>query len=324
MFAVTAEKFDSDDPVAAMWCGEVERPEAPDDWTWVKVRAASLNHHDVWTLRGVGIDAEQLPMILGCDAAGVEVDTGREVLVHAVIANPHVTGDETTDPHRSLLSEKHPGTFAEYVAVPQRNLVDKPSWLSWEDAACLPVAWLTAYRMVRHRSNLDPGDTVLVQGAAGGVASAAITIAKAAGMRVWVTARSERKAEFAKSLGADQVFESGARLPQRVDAVIETVGEATWAHSLRSLRPGGTLVVSGATSGTNPPADLARVFFLQLRIIGSTMGSVEELKELVEFLGQTGVRPTIDRALPMVDVATAVRAMVAGELLGKAVLTLDE
>ncbi|NBO46288.1 MAG: Zn-dependent oxidoreductase [Actinobacteria bacterium] len=323
MFAVTAEKFSSENPVSALRCGEVERHEAPDGWTWVKVRAASVNHHDVWTLRGVGISEQQLPMILGCDAAGVEVETGREVIVHAVIADPHATGDETTDPARSLLSEKHPGTFAEYVAVPKRNLIDKPTWLSWEDAACLPVAWLTAYRMVQHQANVHPGDTVLVQGAAGGVASAAIAIAHAAGMRVWVTTRSERKAGFAKSLGAEQVFETGERLPARVDAVIETVGEATWAHSLRALRPGGTVVISGATSGANPSADLARVFFLQLRIIGSTMGSVDELQQLVQFMGDTGVRPTIDRALPMSEAASAVQAMVAGELLGKAVLTLD-
>jgi NADPH:quinone reductase-like Zn-dependent oxidoreductase len=177
--------------------------------------------------------------------------------------------------------------------------------------------------MVRHRATLNPGDTVLVQGAAGGVASAAIAIAKAAGMRVWVTTRGERKTAFAKSLGADAVFESGQKLPDKVDAVIETVGEATWAHSLRSLRPGGTVVVSGATTGVNPPADLARVFFLQLRIIGSTMGSVEELTELIQFLGETGLRPTIDRSALMNDAVPVFKSMEAGELLGKAVLTLD-
>ena len=323
MFAVTAEKLSPDDPVAGLRAGEIECPEAPNGWTWVRVRAASLNHHDLWTLRGVGIMREQLPMVLGCDAAGVEEASGREVIVHAVIADPAATGEETTDPNRSLLSERYPGTFAELVAVPRRNLVDKPSWLSWEHAACLPVAWLTAWRMVRHRANLERPGTVLVQGAAGGVASAAIAIAHAAGHRVWVTTRSESKAEFARSLGAEQVFAVGDRLPERVDAVIETVGEATWAHSLRSLRPGGTIVVSGATSGLNPSADLARVFFLQLRVIGSTMGSVDELRELVEFLGETGLRPAIDRVLPMQRAAEAFRAMAAGELLGKAVLSLD-
>lgn len=323
MFAVTAAKANPADPVSGLHIGD--HPEQPllDGWTRVRVRAASVNHHDLWTLRGVGISDDRLPVVLGCDASGVEEGTGREVLVHAVIADPAVTGDETTDPGRTLLSERHDGTFAEYVAVPERNLVDKPTWLSWEDAACLPTAWLTAYRMLQSKSGLRPGDTVLVQGAAGGVASAAIAIARAAGYRVWVTSRSEAKADFARRLGAHEVFPGGERLPERVDAVIETVGEATWGHSLRSLRPGGTVVVSGATTGANPPADLSRVFFLQLRIVGSTMGTLEELAELVRFCGDTGLRPTIDRVLPMADAAQALVALERGELFGKAVLTLD-
>ncbi|NDB18742.1 MAG: Zn-dependent oxidoreductase [Actinobacteria bacterium] len=323
MFAVTAQKTNADDPLAGLHCGEHPENEVPDGWVRVRVRAASVNHHDIWTLRGVGISPERLPIVLGCDAAGVEVGTGREVIVHSVIADPSVTGDETTDPGRSLLSETHDGTFAEYLHVPARNLVDKPSGLSWEDAACLPVAWLTAYRMLQHKAGLSSGDTVLIQGASGGVASAAIAIARAAGYRVWVCTRSEVKADFARSLGAHEVFTAGARLPERVDAVIETVGEATWAHSLRSLRPGGTVVVSGATSGANPPADLARVFFLQLSVVGSTMGTLEELQELVRFCIDTGIRPTIDRVLPMAHADEALRAMLRGELLGKAVLTLD-
>jgi NADPH:quinone reductase-like Zn-dependent oxidoreductase len=323
MFAVTAEKFSSDNPVAGLRCGDVGRKELATGWTWVKIRAASVNHHDLWTLRGVGITADELPRILGCDGAGIEVATGRPVIVHSVIGSPDATGDETTDPQRSLLSERFDGTFADYVAVPKRNLIDKPDWLSWEDATCLPVAWLTAFRMVQHRAGLTPGDTVLVQGASGGVASAAISIAKAAGYRVWVTTRSQSKADFARDCGADAVFEAGEKLPDKVDAVIETVGEATWAHSLRSLRPGGTVVISGATSGANPPADLARLFFLQLRVVGSTMGTLAELVELVQFCGDTGIRPVIDRVLPMHEVADALTAMHQGELFGKAVLTLD-
>lgn len=323
MFAVTAHKASPQEPLAGLRCGD--HPEAPlkTGWVRVKVRAASVNHHDIWTLRGVGISPDRLPIVLGCDGAGIEVGSGREVIVHSVIADPRVTGDETTDPGRSLLSEVHDGTFAEYVHVPERNVVDKPVALSWEDAACLPVAWLTAYRMLQRKSGLRAGDTVLVQGAAGGVASAAITIARAAGYHVWVCTRSEAKADFARRLGAHEVFETGERLPSRVDAVIETVGEATWAHSLRSLRPGGTVVVSGATSGANPPADLARVFFLQLNIVGSTMGTREELVELVDFCVETGIRPTIDRVVPMEQAEEALAAMIRGELLGKAVLTLE-
>src|SRR5690606_21072274 len=190
-----------------------------------------------WTLKGVGISEERLPLILGCDAAGLDED-GNEVIVHSVIGTP-VEGDETLDPNRSLLSEVYDGTFAEKVAVPKRNLVPKPKALSFEEAACLPTAWLTAYRMLFEKSGLQPGSTVLVQGAGGGVATALIALGAAAGYRVWATSRSEAKRERALELGAEAVFEPGARLPERVDAVMETVGQATWAHSLKSLRPGG-------------------------------------------------------------------------------------
>lgn len=266
---------------------------------------------------------DQLPMVLGCDAAGVDEETGDEVIIHAVIADPDATGDETTDPNRSLLSERYSGTFAERVAVPARNLIAKPEWLTWDEAACLPVAWLTAYRMLQTKSGLTPGGTVLIQGAAGGVASAAVVLAKAAGYRVWATSRTEERRDFARQLGADDVFEPGTRLPERVDAVIETVGEATWAHSLRSLKPGGTIVVSGATSGPNPPADLARVFFLQLSVRGSTMGTRDEFIAMLELMRISGVRPHISLQVPLNDATTAFEAMHSGRLLGKAVLRVS-
>jgi NADPH:quinone reductase-like Zn-dependent oxidoreductase len=240
-----------------------------------------------------------------------------------VISDPlNWAGDETMDPGRSLLSERHDGTFAERVAVPRRNLVPKPAALSFAEAACLPTAYLTAYRMLFDRSGLQPGSTVLVQGAGGGVATALILLGRAAGYRVWATSRSEAKRERAVELGADQAFETGARLPERVDAVMETVGEATWAHSLRSLKPGGTVVISGATSGAVPPADLNRVFFLQLSVVGSTMGTRDQLARLLQFCQQTGVRPLIDRTLPLPQARDGIAAMIAGELFGKAVFTL--
>ncbi len=230
--------------------GDHAEPTAPDGWTTVTVRAASLNHHDVWSLRGVGLSADRLPMILGCDAAGVD-ESGNDVVVHAVVGDPTAAGgDETLDPSRSLLSERYDGTFAERVAVPRRNLVPKPAALSFEEAACLPTAYLTAFRMLFDRAPIGPGSTVLVQGAGGGVATALILLGRAAGYRMWATSRSEAKRARALELGADQVFETGARLPERVDAVMETVGEATWAHSLRALKPGGTIVICGATSGS--------------------------------------------------------------------------
>src|SRR5215469_12293578 len=322
MFAVTATRIVADDPLAGLTLGEHPDPSPPDDWEVVTVKATALNHHDVWTLRGVGISADRLPIILGCDAAGVD-GGGREVVVHTVIGDPTAGGgDETLDPARSLLSERYDGTFAERVMVPSCNLVPKPPSLSFEEAACLPTAYLTAYRMLFDRSGLQPGSTVLVQGAGGGVATALILLGRAGGYRIWATSRSEAKRERALELGADQVFEAGSRLPERVDAVMETVGEATWAHSLRALRPGGRLVTCGATSGQAPPAELNRVFFLQLSVVGSTMGTRDQLARLLRFCEQTGVRPRIDRTLPLTQAADGFAAMISGDLFGKVVFTV--
>jgi NADPH:quinone reductase-like Zn-dependent oxidoreductase len=309
------------DPLAALEVGSRPEPEAPDGWTTVTVRAAALNHHDVFTLRGVGIAKERFPMILGCDAAGVDAD-GREVIVHAVIPSPGWSGDETLDPKRTLLSELHQGTLAEQVVVPARNVVPKPAELSFEEAACLSTAWLTAYRMLFVKSGVAPGGTILVQGASGGVATALIALGSAAGYRVWVTGRTEAKRAAALALGADAVFEPGARLPKRVDAVMESVGEATWAHSMKSLAPGGTIVICGATSGFNPPADLSRLFFLQLNVVGSTMGTRTELESLLSMLATTGVRPAIDTTLPLARAAEGLAKLVDGDTAGKVVLTL--
>jgi NADPH:quinone reductase-like Zn-dependent oxidoreductase len=323
MFAVYAASFDPTDPLSGLAFGDRPDPTLPrDDWTTVSVRAASLNHHDLWTLRGVGLAPDELPRILGCDAAGVDAD-GNEVIVHSVISDPSWLGDETIDPKRSLLSERYEGTFAERVAVPRRNLIPKPATLSWEQAACLPTAWLTAYRMLFSQARLRPGDSVLVQGAGGGVATALIMLARAGGLRVFATSRDDDKRRRAESIGAHAAVETGARLPQRVDAVMETVGEATWSHSLKSLRPGGTLVISGATSGTKPAnAELNRIFYLAMRVQGSTMGNRDELRELASFLDITGVRPLIDRTLPLDQARDGFAAMARGDLFGKVVLTL--
>lgn len=320
MIAAYAHAANPDNPLAALTVGQIPQPTVPDGWTNVAVKAAALNHHDVWSLKGVGLPADYLPMILGCDAAGV-TDTGDEVLVHAVIASPDWTGDETLDPKRTLLSEKHPGTLAEYVAVPRRNLIPKHPSLSFAEAACLPTAWLTAYRMVFVTGKVRPGQTVLVQGVGGGVASAAITLAAAAGARVWATSRDETKARKALDLGADQTFATGERLPERVDVVIETVGAATWSHSLKCLKPGGRLVVSGATSGAHPTADLNRVFFLQLQVLGSTMGTAQELADLQQFCVSAGIKPTIDSVMPLADTAQGIEKLARGDVFGKVVIT---
>jgi NADPH:quinone reductase-like Zn-dependent oxidoreductase len=321
MFAVYAQSFSSDDPLAGLVVGEQPEPEMPAGWTTVTVKAASINHHDVWSLRGVGLREEQLPMILGCDAAGYDED-GNEVVVHAVINDPDWTGDEIHDTKRSLLSERFPGTFAEKVAVPRNNLIPKPADLSFAEAACLPTAWLTAYRMLFTKSGLQPGDLVLVQGAGGGVATALIMLARAGGMTVWTTSRDEGKRARAVELGAHEAFESGARLPRQVDAVMETVGAATWSHSVKSLRPGGTIVISGATSGPNPEnAELTRLFFQEKNVVGSTMGTRQELHKLVGFLAATGLRPLIDDELPMDQAAEGIGRVASGDVFGKIVLT---
>jgi NADPH:quinone reductase-like Zn-dependent oxidoreductase len=319
MLAASAVSASLEDPLSALEVGQVEEPNVPEGWALVDVKAVSLNHHDVWSLRGIGLPEERLPMIIGCDAAGVD-EKGNEVVVHAVLGDPEFPGGEIVDPGRTLLSELHPGTLAERVAVPRRNLVPKPDSLSFEEACCLPTAWLTAYRMLFDRSGLHPGQTVLIQGAGGGVASAAIPLARAAGFRVWVTSREERKRDFAIECGAHEVFESGARLPAKVDVVIETVGKATWGHSLRSLKPGGRIVVAGATSGMDPSAELNRVFFKELEVVGSTMGTLEELGRLVSMLDLTGIRPRIDKVLPLSDVAEGLRALAEGDVLGKIVI----
>jgi NADPH:quinone reductase-like Zn-dependent oxidoreductase len=316
----TAQSADA--PLDGLAVHDVPDPAVPEGWVRVRSRAAALNHHDLWSLRGVGLAPDRLPMTLGCDAAGV-LDDGTEVVVHAVIGDPEAGGgDETLDPKRTLLSELHPGTLAEQVVVPARNVVPKPAALTFEEAACLPTAWLTAYRMLTTRSGLTGPATVLVQGAGGGVASAAIALAKALGHRVWCTSRDEDKRARALQVGADLAVPSGERLPEKVDVVIETVGAATWDHSLRALRPGGRVVVSGATSGPNPPADLNRVFFLQLSVVGSTMGTRDELAALLELAERTGLRPVIDDVRPLVDARASFERLAEGDVFGKLVLTV--
>ncbi len=320
MRAVYALTINRDDPLSGLTVGDRPEPEVPDGWTTIRVKAASLNHHDLWSLRGVGLPEDRLPMILGCDATGIDED-GNEVIVHSVINDPSWRGDETLDPRRSLLSERYQGTFADRVAVPVWNLVRKPPELSFEEAACLPTAWLTAYRMLFTRGAMPPGSTVLVQGATGGVATALTVLGSAAGIRVWVTGRSEEKRARALELGADQAFEPGARLPERVDAVMDTTGQATWAHSVRALKPGGKIVISGATTGDAPPAELTRIFFLQLSVIGSTMGTREELERLIRMCVDQGVRPAISATLPLTEAREGFEAMLRGDTSGKIVFT---
>lgn len=321
MLNVHATGIDADDPLSVLAVDDRPAPSVPDGWRVVHVRAASLNHHDLWTLRGVGVRPETVGVTLGTDAAGV-TDDGQEVVVHAVLGSAGPGEDETLAPDLHLLSENGvPGTHAEAVAVPARNLVPKPAALSWEEAACLPTAYLTAYRMLFTRAGLAPGARVLVQGAGGGVATAALVLGRAAGLEVWVTSRSEDKRRRAEELGAAGAVETGGRLPVRVDAVVETVGAATWDHSLKSLVPGGVIVVSGATSGGKPSADLQRVFWRGLSVLGTTMGTRVELERCIALLAASGARPVIDLAVPLREARQAYERLASGVTFGKVVLT---
>ncbi|MFC0503238.1 zinc-binding dehydrogenase [Micromonospora costi] len=313
MRAAFATRFDDANPLAALTVGERPEPTHPaDDWVTVQVRASSLNHHDLWSLRGVGLGEAQLPMILGCDAAGVDPE-GNEVVVYPVVPTPG-------DPRGvSILSEFFPGTLAERVAVPRANLVPLPDGLSLTDAACLPTAWLTAWRMLTTKGRVDDADAVLVQGAGGGVATAAVALAVAMGKRVYATSRDAGKRERIAALGATAV-EPGARLPERVGVVIETVGAATFDHSLKSAAPMARIVVSGATAGHEPTVNLRRVFAMQLEILGTSMGTPGELYDLLAFCADRQVRPVVDSVVPFSKVEEAFARLHSGEAFGKVVL----
>ncbi|MER5755675.1 zinc-binding dehydrogenase [Streptomyces sp. NPDC002088] len=320
MFAAYAAEIGMRQPLQGLRSGERPAPRARQGWSRIEVRAAALNHHDLWSLRGVGLSADRLPMILGTDAAGVDED-GNEVILHPVVGlTGHGLGPGEA---RSILTEKYQGTFAEQTAVPTWNIVPKPAGFSFAEAACMPTAWLTAYRMLFTKAGVRPGGSVLVQGAGGGVATAAIVLATAAGLRVFATSRDELKRKRALELGAVEALEPGERLPQQVDAVIETVGAATWSHSVKSLRPGGTLVISGATSGDRPShAELTRIFYREIKVVGSTVATKDELEDLLSFCVTTGVRPIIDEVLPLDRAGDGFRRMETGGHFGKIVFTV--
>ena len=316
MLAAFVENFDPEDPLSALRVGERPEPTPPPGWTTVVVKAASVNHHDVWSLRGVGIRAESLPMILGCDAAGTTID-GHDVVVHAVVTDPI----GSASPGRpSVLSERHQGTFAERLVVPTANLVPKPAGLSFAEAACLPTAWLTAYNMLFRQAAVSPGDTVLVQGASGGLSTALLALGSAAGLRMWATGRTDEGRGHAVQSGAAAVFASGERLPAKVDAVMESVGAATWEHSLKAVRPEGTVVVAGATSGYVAQTELGRIFANRLRVVGTAMGSLADLRRLLAFCDLEGVKPQVCATFALSDARRAFAAVVDGDVKGKVVL----
>lgn len=311
MQAAYASTISPDDPLAALDVGDLVVP-AVNGWVTVEVRASGLNHHDLWSLRGVGLPVDRVPIVLGCDAAGIGPD-GEEVVVYPVVS------DEDDPRGFSLLSERYPGTHAERVAVPRENLLPKPAGLSFVEAACLPTAWLTAYRMLTTAGRVADGRSVLVQGAGGGVATAATVLATAMGKRVYATSRDPAKRDRACALGA-VALPPGARLPERVDVVIETVGEATFEHSLKCAAPGARIVIAGATSGHQALTDLRRVFSMRLEILGSTMGTRAELAELLDLIASRDLHPVIDSVYAFSRARDAFTRLASGEVFGKVVL----
>jgi NADPH:quinone reductase-like Zn-dependent oxidoreductase len=327
VFAAYAKAPDPTDPLAALVLGERPDPQPPAGWTTVRVRAASLNMHDVNTLRGVRMSPERYPMVLGCDGTGV-LDDGTEVVIHSCISSPGWVGPETLDPGRSVLSEHHQGSFAELVVVPARNVVPKPPSLTHAEAACLPTAWLTAYRMLFVSAGVHPGQTILVDGRdrLGSIATAVIQLARAAGFEVWAIARRPRDRELADQLGAHRVFRDDEhRLPGQVDAVFDAgVDEAGWSHAVPLLRPGAAVVCAGWRSGATAVGyrmGLDDLIFRELRLVGSTMGTVEDLANLLSFLDRTGLRPPIALELPLRRADEGIRTMLAGGVPGKIVFT---
>jgi NADPH:quinone reductase-like Zn-dependent oxidoreductase len=288
----------------------------------VELRAASLNHLDLWIRKG--LPSVPKPRILGADGAGIRADTGERVVI-----NP---GIDHGDGRITVVGEHFDGTHAELVVVPEENLYPLPDELSFEEAAAFPLVFETAYRMLVTRAGLREGETVFVWGIGGGVSTAALAIAKALGARVIVTSSSEPKLERARELGADGTIDhahgdvkaavkelTGGR---GADVVVEHVGEATWRTSLDVAAQGGRVVVCGATSGPNPPAALHRVWWKQLSILGSTMGTKEDFEGAYELVKTGRAKPVVDSVFPRAEARAAHERLEAGEQLGKIVLRI--
>src|ERR1700737_3021904 len=227
MFAAYCQKPHSDDPMAGLVLGDRPEPKIPEGWVRVKVSHASLNRHDIFTLRGITSHAEGItyPMILGNDGAGT-LDDGTPVVIYPVMGSDDWRGDETLDPHWHIFSEFVQGTFADYVAMPKRNAIPLPEGISALKASVLGTAWLTASRALFTRSRIQPGQTLLAQGASGGMSTALIQLGRAAGFEVWSTSRHDEGRALAEKLGAHRTFASNDQLPHKAQAVVDNIGPA--------------------------------------------------------------------------------------------------
>ncbi|MEN6441747.1 MAG: zinc-binding dehydrogenase [Syntrophobacter sp.] len=322
MFAVYATHGAPGDPLSALKIGERPEPEVPAGWVRVKVSHASLNRHDLFTLRGISGHPEGIsyPIILGSDAAGT-LDDGTPVVIYPMMGSDDWRGDETLDPGWHIPSEFIQGTFADYVVVPGRNAMPLPGDLSPLHASVLGTAWLTAYRALFTKSGLRAGETVLIQGATGGMATALIQLGRAAGFEVWATSRSEEGRAQAEAIGAHRSFPAGEPLPWKVPAVIDNVGGDSWTHSLSSLARGGTLVTVGRTTGSDVPLNLLALIVDQLTITASIMGTRKDMEDMIRLIAQAGIEPEIGTVLPMERAEEGFRVMWEGKTRGKTVFT---
>ena len=322
MFAVYATHAAPDDPLAALRIGEQPDPDIPEGWVRVKISHASLNRHDIFTLQGMSGHPEGItyPIILGNDAAGF-LDDGTPVVIYPMMGSDDWRGDETLDPKWHIPSEFIQGTFADYAVMPKRNAITLPKSLSPLHASVLGTAWLTAYRALFTKSGLQAGDTVLIQGATGGMATALIQLGRAAGFEIWTTSRSEEGRAQAKAVGAHQAFGSNEPLPRKVPAVIDNIGADSWAHSMSSLARGGTLVTVGGTTGFDMALNLLPVIADQLTITGSIMGTLDDMKNMMNLIAQAKIKPEIGAVVPMERAEEAFRAMWEGRTRGKTVFT---
>lgn len=325
--AVVATGVVEGDPLAGLDVRPVQPPSPSADETVVRIRAAALNHHDLWTLRGVGAVTHDFPLVLGSDGAS------DDTVVYPLLpcGMPDVChgcriGNASLCRRLTLLGEGRDGTMAPCVAVPSSHVLPSPRNLTPVESACLPSAWLTAWSMLRE-AEIGRASRVLVTGAAGGVGVASLQLGKALGATMVAQVRRPEVAPLLVAAGADHVVladaaakDAKAATGGEFDVVLESVGEATWASSLRALRPGGTVVVTGATSGPNPPADLRRIFWRRLRIVGVSMGSLEEMRELIRFVEDHDIHPVIAATYPFAAARDAFEHLMRGGFVGKIVL----
>jgi len=324
---------------------ELPQPEPGPSEVLVRVRACALNHLDLWSRRGLPGIQFPLPLIPGSDIAGEIVQTGTAVqrarAGENVVLSPGVAcgqcpacsaGNDNQCRRYTLLGYMRNGGCAEYVIAPEVNALPMPAGLSFEEAAAVPLVFLTAWHMLITRAQLKPGEDVLVLGAGSGIGSAAIQIAKLAGARVIATAGSPAKFDKARALGADEMIHHGQqditeevrRLTGRrgVDVVFEHVGQATWEQSVKSLATGGRLVTCGATTGGAAQTDLRLLFGRQLSLLGSYMGSRGELFHVLKLVAEKKLRPVVDRVLPLAEARAAHERLEKREQFGKIVLSI--